>query len=360
MCKISVIIPAYNAQEYIQNAIESAKNQTLKDIEIILVDDGSTDDTFEICKRYSISDKRIKVIHQDNKGISAARNIGIDNATGEYISFLDSDDTIELSMFEELYNCSIKYGEDKPDFIDCGINMLNLNLGTKNLIMHKHPKNIKFDRQYLINKVIPPMINISNNENEFIFPFVWNKIFKSSVISDNNLRFNEELKQWEDRPFLVQFLHKANSAVFYDKYFYNYITRNQLSLSTKYNDNEFETILYTFNLYRELFGNLYNFNNEYTIRYTIKTISSTINKIIHSNEEKNKNDKIIKILSNNDVLEWFNKMKNSDFFEKIIKYCIMKKYFYICIYMYRIKFSNIVLKFEKYKCKVIGLIRRFI
>lgn len=82
MYKISVIIPAYNSQEYIQEAIESVINQTLKSIEIILVDDGSTDKTLEICQKYSRLDQRIKVIHQQNKGISAARNIGIKNATG--------------------------------------------------------------------------------------------------------------------------------------------------------------------------------------------------------------------------------------------------------------------------------------
>lgn len=140
MNKISVIIPAYNSQEYIKDAIESIMRQTLKDIEIILVDDGSTDDTFKICKDYSLMDKRIKVIHQENKGISGARNTGIDNATGEYISFVDSDDTIELNMYEELYNCVTQYGEDKIDFIDCGINMINSYLNTKNSIIHGHRK----------------------------------------------------------------------------------------------------------------------------------------------------------------------------------------------------------------------------
>lgn len=356
--KVSVIIPAYNSQEYIKEAIESVRNQTLKDIEIILVDDGSTDDTFKVCKDYSLIDERIKVIHQKNKGISGARNTGIDNATGEYISFLDSDDTIELNMYEELYNCVTQYGEDKIDFIDCGINMINSHLNTKNSIMHGHRKKIKYDKKYLLEEVIPSMVNISNDKDKFIFPFVWNRLFKASIIKNNNIRFNEELRQWEDRPFLVQFLHEINSATFYDKCFYNYISGGDFSLSKKYNHNEFKTILYTFNLYEELFGDIYDFNQEYAIKYKIKTISNTINKIIHSNEEKKKNNKILEMLSNENVIEWYNNISNMDLFHKMIRFCIVKKHFYLAIYLYKIKFSRIVVNLGKYREQIHNLMEK--
>lgn len=360
MSKISVIIPAYNSEKHIEEAIESVINQTLKDIEIILVDDGSIDETLNICCKYSKLDKRIKVIHQKNKGISAARNIGIDNATGEYIAFLDSDDTIELTMYEELYNCLNQYGKEKPDFIDCGINIINLYHNTKNTIIHNHPKNRKFDREYLINEVIPQMVNIKNEPNKSIFPFIWNKLFKSSIINEYNIRFNEKLRQWEDKPFLVQFLQKANSVVFHEKSFYNYINRESLSLSKRYNEKEFETILYTFNLYEKLFCDLYDFSSEYSIKYKIKAISNTINKILHAKEEKNKKKKIKGILLNDNVQQWFNDIDNIDIFYEIIRYCINKEYFNICIYIYKIKFSKVYKIVERYLRKLFYLIKKFV
>lgn len=262
-------------------------------------------------------------------------------------------------MYEELYNCLKQYGKEKPDFIDCGMNIINLYSNTKNTIMHSHAKNIKYDRRYLINEVIPSMVNIVNNEDKFIFPFVCNKIFKASIIHENNIMFNEKLKQWEDRPFLVTFLHKANSAVFYDKYFYNYINRNSLSLSKKYNENEFETILYTFNLYKNLFGDLYDFSAEHVIKYKIKAMSNTIKKIIYSREEKNKKNKIITILSNEDVLDWYNNIINIGLFDRMIRYCIRKKDFKISIYIYKIKFSKVVIIMERYLKKIFNFMKKY-
>ena len=204
------------------------------------------------------------------------------------------------------------------------------------------------------------MVNISNDTNKFIFPFVWNKLFKASIIKDNNIRFNEELRQWEDRPFLVQFLHKINSVIFYDKCFYNYTSRDHISLSGKYNQNEFKTILYTFNLYEELFGDIYDFNQEYAIKYKIKTISNTINKIIHSNEENKKNKKIVEILSNEKVIEWYNNLSNIHLFHKIIRFCIVKKHFNLAIYLYKIKFSKVVVNLGKYREKIHNLIKKLL
>ena len=104
MEKISVIIPVYNVEKFIEQSIKSVLNQTYKNLEIILVDDGSTDSSGSICDEYSKKDKRIKVIHQDNKGLSGARNSGLDIATGKYIMFLDSDDYFENNSCEILYS----------------------------------------------------------------------------------------------------------------------------------------------------------------------------------------------------------------------------------------------------------------
>lgn len=109
---ISVIIPVYNVEKYIDNCLESIINQTYKNLEIILVDDGSTDNSGKICDDYALKDSRIKVIHKNNGGLSDARNKGLDVATGDFVSFIDSDDTIALDMYEVLHNRLL---EDKTD-----------------------------------------------------------------------------------------------------------------------------------------------------------------------------------------------------------------------------------------------------
>lgn len=116
--KISVIVPIYNVEEYVEKCIDSLIKQTYKNIEIILVDDGSKDKSYEICKKYSELDSRIKLIHKENGGLSDARNVGIDNATGEYITFLDSDDWLNYNYCEVMVNEIL---DTKADIVMCNI-----------------------------------------------------------------------------------------------------------------------------------------------------------------------------------------------------------------------------------------------
>ena len=112
---ISVIVPIYNSEKYLDNTIKSIINQTYKNLEIILVDDGSTDKSYEICKKYQKKDNRIKLFHQKNKGVSFARNIGIENSNGEFLTFLDSDDLIDKKMYEKLFNAF----DNNLDYVFC-------------------------------------------------------------------------------------------------------------------------------------------------------------------------------------------------------------------------------------------------
>lgn len=112
MPKISIIVPIYNVEKYIEKCIQSILNQTFSDFELILVNDGSTDSCGEICDKYKKLDDRIIVIHKVNGGLSSARNAGIDIARGEYIGFIDSDDYIHEKMYEILYNNAITYNSD--------------------------------------------------------------------------------------------------------------------------------------------------------------------------------------------------------------------------------------------------------
>ena len=108
--KVSIIVPVYNVENYLERCISSLRNQTLEDIEIILVDDSSTDSSLEICNKMAMEDSRIKVIHKENEGAGLARNEALRVATGEYIGFLDSDDFVEADMFKTLYDKAVQYG----------------------------------------------------------------------------------------------------------------------------------------------------------------------------------------------------------------------------------------------------------
>ena len=123
MPKISIIVPVYNVEKYLRKCVDSILNQTFKDFELILVDDGSIDTSGKICDEYNLKDNRIKVIHKENGGLSSARNAGLDIAQGEYIGFVDSDDWIELDMYEELYKIC------KENDTDVGI--VGINCGMK-------------------------------------------------------------------------------------------------------------------------------------------------------------------------------------------------------------------------------------
>lgn len=116
--KVSVIVPIYNVEKYLDECIVSLLNQTLEDIEIILVDDESPDNCPKMCDEYANKDKRVKVIHKKNGGLGFARNSGLDVATGEYVAFIDSDDFIDLDMIEHLYNVATEYNADE---VRCGI-----------------------------------------------------------------------------------------------------------------------------------------------------------------------------------------------------------------------------------------------
>ena len=106
---ISIIVPVYNVEEYLQRCIDSILNQRFKDFELILINDGSTDNSLKICKEYSLSDSRVKVINKENGGLSSARNAGINIAKGKYIGFVDSDDWINEEMYQTLYNLLQEY-----------------------------------------------------------------------------------------------------------------------------------------------------------------------------------------------------------------------------------------------------------
>ena len=192
---LSIIVPVYNTEKYLGECIESILNQTYRDFELLLVDDGSTDKSLEICIGYKRKDSRIKVFHRENSGVSAARNYGLESAQGEFISFCDSDDVIKPKLYEILFDKMIYYGVDRV----CG--------GYEYLYPDGHClycKGRKADGLYKKEDLLPVMID-DGTLSGFLFSGVYNSIFKREIIEKKNIRFNEMIKYNEDSLFSFEY-----------------------------------------------------------------------------------------------------------------------------------------------------------
>ena len=205
---ISIIIPIYNVEKYLNRCIDSIINQTYINLEIILVDDGSTDNCPKICDEYAKKDSRIKVIHKKNGGVSSARNSGIINSSGEYIGFIDPDDYIEPTMYEELlYN--LKKTNTKISM--CG---------------YSEVKNGKVVKSYTYNnQIISSEQAIKDMFNGTFMGTVCNKLFmKKLILNEKNILFNKNVHLWEDMLFLCEVLEPNLNISVCSNLLYNYAT----------------------------------------------------------------------------------------------------------------------------------------
>lgn len=317
--KISIIIPIYNSEIYLKRCLDSVINQTYKDLEIILIDDGSTDKSYDICKQYSLNDSRIKLIHENNAGVSFARNIGLKNSTGEYIGFVDPDDFIESTMYEKLFN-HMNY---EIDITMCNYNIWENDKNTQS--------NIKFNNN-----------TISGNDLLYgIFErkymgSLWNKLFKRNVIFKNNnlICFNENIYLCEDVVFLSEVLKNKKIQILNEP-LYNYsIHGNSLS-----NGILTKKQLTFFKAYDIIINNCYNYNDTNLIKkayfFTVSGITDFFDRIL--------------FLDLDNVYEYNNEL------QKLKKY--IKKYFRFADSKYKLKIALICISPKLYK-KIISYYRR--
>lgn len=234
--KVSIIVPIYNVEKYLDRCMDSLLHQTLNDIEIIMVDDGSPDNCPQMCDEYAKKDSRIKVIHKQNAGLGFARNSGLEIATGEYVAFVDSDDHVSLTMYEDLYDIA---KENKSDAVFGGIYMEGENGIWKQLHEFENGKTIK-DAE--INCFLLDMVACEPEEKKerICEMSVWRAIYKRSIIESCNIKFLSEREiVSEDIPFNVDFLKHAKVVSFIDKGFY-YYHQNETSLTKNIKAEKFE------------------------------------------------------------------------------------------------------------------------
>ena len=213
--KVSIIVPVYNTEKYLNKCIESIRNQTLKEIEIILIDDGSSDKSTEILDKYSAIDSRIIVIHQENLGQGAARDRGIEIAKGEYIGFVDSDDWVDLDMYEKLYSIG---KDNRAEMVVCNRRVYKSNneISTVIDVGNSNIKNVKENTiDYLINNLFYPY-SVS----------CCNKIYLRDVIDGMGLRFKSVKDVGsEDLLFNICYILKTNISISINSTYHNQLAR---------------------------------------------------------------------------------------------------------------------------------------
>lgn len=239
--KVSVIVPVYKAEKYLNRCVDSLINQTLEDIEIILVDDESPDNSPAICDDYAKVDSRVKVIHKKNAGAGMARNSALEIATGEYVGFTDSDDYVDCQMFEALYSAAKKY---EAELVVSGARFVGGNVFAKEGADEE--KNCFDEETYFpedkIKDLLLGVVGALPHEPEDsrYGTSVWKNLYKRDVIEKNNIKFLSEREiMSEDALFTIDFIHHIKSAVGIPGVYYNYF-RNEGSISKSYKKDRLE------------------------------------------------------------------------------------------------------------------------
>lgn len=256
---VSVIIPVYNVEKYISKCLLSILDQTYSDFEVIIVDDGSTDSSGSICDDFCTKDKRFKVYHKDNGGVSSARNYALKQAHGEWIYFCDADDVLYNDALETL----IKNIRSDIDIVCAGYVQIN-------------PEYSIIKKTNTVESAILPIEDTLKDfykpRHEMFNGFIWNRLFKLSIIRKYKLEFREDIYVKEDGLFLVQYLCKCKGFCYYTtKPVYKYLIHNSSTMNTvlnTINPKSISRLIATLECYKEIKRNNY-INVLYLARYQV-------------------------------------------------------------------------------------------
>lgn len=307
MAEISVIVPVFNVETKLKRCLDSIKNQTFSDFEVIIIDDGSTDSSPIICDEYAKTDARFKVFHIENGGVSNARNLGISQSSGKYISFVDSDDYIESEYLEMLV-------KDMPLDVDmsiCGVYICAEEDESKSFCDARKDSIIEIKKE---------------NTNEFKgllrsrrFNYVYGKLYKTEVIVKNKVAFLSDVNIGEDTIFVFDYLLCVSKIKIVGKPYYNYVKYQSGTLSSARHvdlydklelvNNKIEESLKTLDVFNEEMLSAISFRRQECMFYAINAIRSSLLK------NKEKQSKITELLNKESVLR---ALRHNNEFDKFI------------------------------------------
>lgn len=325
MNKVSVIVPVYNTEQYLKECVDSLLKQTLTDLEIILIDDGSPDNSACICDEYAKLDSRVKVIHKENGGLSSARNAALDICKGEYIGFVDSDDFVEPTMFEELYNSAINYNSD--------ISICALSTFSEKSII---PKMLPFEKEVykdsdIMKCFLVPLLGENPNEKiKYLEGFVCRQLFKREIIG--NIRFKSEREYFAEDvmfDFDIYPLCRTISVVNKPLYFYRY---NGDSLSNKYRENVWTMFSNYLNAEYELLNELdIEISDSIKLRLNNLALKFVVISVINLGKAGCN-------LSNNEKSNVLNEIRLNKYVKEVLKFTsIIKQPLKVCVLLVLLK-----------------------
>lgn len=316
---ISIIIPVFNAEKYIKRALHSIINQSYKNIEILCINDGSNDNSLDIIKEISKDDLRVKIFNQENSGPAKARNVGLSNASGEYIMFCDADDYYEYNMCESMLYAIL---EKKVDMVICDCNIVN----TYNI-------KLRNDKEFEYFKLkLTDIYNIGTYEYLILNSMLWNKIFKKSIIDSYNITFIIGYEH-DDTNFFYKYLTCSNNIYGLNIKLYNYETSNSNSIMSLYFTNRVKNT--------KKLDFLYSYHNIIEFIINNKFREQIINSIIKLYEEGILS--FAKYLNKTELIDMIQLQK--DFFKD-------KNQFDNFEYIREIKYSNIKKCSKRFKIKL--------
>lgn len=322
MPKISVIIPVYNADKTLNKCLDSILKQTHNDFEVLIIDDGSIDNTKDIYTSYVKKDERFMSFFQKNQGPSSARNLGIEKASGNYIAFIDADDHIHANYLQDLINSAIS---NNAKLTCCGY--FELSKYNK----EPYPVNDFYKRKEIIDRKAF-IQNLFNGTSGVL----WAKLFDAQIIKENNLQFDPHIKMSEDLVFILEYAFFIDliSVVNKNNYYYNRLNESGISSqqdSTYIKDVEISNKAIDVILEK----NKYHFPETDAIKTKrllslLKTLTNNI--AISKNKISDKKDQINEILSNDYVASYFKDVKHSNIFSNLQLLFLKRKYLIIFIF----------------------------
>lgn len=325
MPKVSIIVPVYNVQKYLKRCLDSLINQTLFDIEIIAINDGSTDKSLSILEDYKKRDSRLQIINQPNMGLGLTRNVGLNYVSGDYIAFVDSDDFIELDALENMYKIAIVENSD----VVCG-----------QLIMFYDSENKKIRKDFSdIKDISLKKIEMSTFLKDYYLPlnFSYNacdKLYRREMVIKNNVLFGDNKKIFsEDNYFQLQILEFADIISFYKKPYYYYYQRANSIMNT-YKSNLIERHFHMMDWYRRSVKKQYQEHLWALLSFEI-IIMEVLN-ILQSG------------LKFNDFVLSMKKIRKNECFKQSVKTIVKNKLFLLENNKYKRAFMLIVCSFEIY------------
>lgn len=229
MPEISVIVPVYNTAEYLPRCLESLLAQTFPDFEILLIDDGSTDNSALVCKAYSVRDSRVRLITSAHVGVGAVRNFGLENANGRFIMFCDSDDYVEPEWMETLFNHAVKY----PDSL--------VNCEYANAVPSENYVEVKTLKEATRSQQIDKIHFFPMTKTGMAL-HLWTRIFRADIIRENNLSFPTDMREGEDMVFIAMYMRFCGSFYYIKKCLYYWTDNLTDTLSRSYHPYCFEDL----------------------------------------------------------------------------------------------------------------------